>query len=218
MKKVLFLGVCVVLAGVLTAQAESLSFIYNSESVVVNTSRSVVNGTTDAITYTVASINNAGSSKLTGLAATAGGDAMFEVVGSGVIYTDWTNYKAIIGKGGVVSYPAAPKSYVAFDSDTLGYLNGVGYPDPVNGPDAVSIWDTWYTVSPTVQVGVGGTLAKIYVSTGTNITLAGTLAGTLPAIGLSDGNTLVFVPEPGTIALLASGLIGLLAYAWRKRK
>jgi hypothetical protein len=25
------------------------------------------------------------------------------------------------------------------------------------------------------------------------------------------------VPEPGTIALLASGLIGLLAYAWRKR-
>jgi hypothetical protein len=26
------------------------------------------------------------------------------------------------------------------------------------------------------------------------------------------------VPEPGTLALLATGLIGLLAYAWRKRK
>jgi hypothetical protein len=26
------------------------------------------------------------------------------------------------------------------------------------------------------------------------------------------------VPEPGTIALLATGLFGLLAYAWRKRK
>ena len=26
------------------------------------------------------------------------------------------------------------------------------------------------------------------------------------------------VPEPGTLALLASGLIGLLCYAWRKRK
>ena len=25
-------------------------------------------------------------------------------------------------------------------------------------------------------------------------------------------------PEPGTVALLASGLAGLLAYAWRKRK
>jgi hypothetical protein len=27
-----------------------------------------------------------------------------------------------------------------------------------------------------------------------------------------------YVPEPGTLALLAAGLIGLLAYAWRKRK
>jgi autotransporter-associated beta strand protein len=29
---------------------------------------------------------------------------------------------------------------------------------------------------------------------------------------------LVVVPEPGTLALLAAGLIGLFAYAWRKRK
>jgi hypothetical protein len=26
------------------------------------------------------------------------------------------------------------------------------------------------------------------------------------------------VPEPGTLALLAAGLMGLVAYAWRKRK
>ncbi|MCD4726183.1 MAG: PEP-CTERM sorting domain-containing protein [Pirellulales bacterium] len=26
------------------------------------------------------------------------------------------------------------------------------------------------------------------------------------------------IPEPGTLALLATGLIGLLCYAWRKRK
>ena len=26
------------------------------------------------------------------------------------------------------------------------------------------------------------------------------------------------VPEPGTLVLLAAGLIGLLAYGWRKRK
>ncbi len=30
--------------------------------------------------------------------------------------------------------------------------------------------------------------------------------------------TLTVIPEPGTLALLATGLIGLLCYAWRKRK
>jgi hypothetical protein len=28
----------------------------------------------------------------------------------------------------------------------------------------------------------------------------------------------VLVPEPGMLSLLATGLLGLLAYAWRKRK
>ena len=32
------------------------------------------------------------------------------------------------------------------------------------------------------------------------------------------GGTLTVIPEPGTLALLATGLIGLLCYAWRKRK
>jgi hypothetical protein len=33
-----------------------------------------------------------------------------------------------------------------------------------------------------------------------------------------DNFSLTIVPEPGTLALLATGLLGLLAYAWRKRK
>jgi hypothetical protein len=36
----------------------------------------------------------------------------------------------------------------------------------------------------------------------------------LDNVRLSDST----VPEPGTIVLLGTGLLGLLAYAWRKRK
>jgi hypothetical protein len=33
-----------------------------------------------------------------------------------------------------------------------------------------------------------------------------------------DNFSLTVVPEPGTLAIIATGLLGLLAYAWRKRK
>jgi hypothetical protein len=40
----------------------------------------------------------------------------------------------------------------------------------------------------------------------------------LGAAGYVDAADLTIVPEPGTTALLLSGLMGLLCYAWQKRK
>jgi hypothetical protein len=60
-------------------------------------------------------------------------------------------------------------------------------------------------------------LAKMYVTKGADVSFSG-------AFGFSNGTTpnasftTVAVPEPGTLAMLAAGLFGLMAYAWRKRK
>jgi hypothetical protein len=55
---------------------------------------------------------------------------------------------------------------------------------------------------------------------GSTLPAAVDVAGShIDAAGLAvlHAHGLTVVPEPGTIALLAAGLLGLLAYAWRKR-
>jgi hypothetical protein len=59
-------------------------------------------------------------------------------------------------------------------------------------------------------------------STSTAETLTIALADTGPGPGNAGFSAIALsaspVPEPGTIALLASGLVGLVCYAWRKRR
>jgi hypothetical protein len=68
-----------------------------------------------------------------------------------------------------------------------------------------------------------GTLQWQYVASGLPGVSGG--VGTLPSgayyVNLDSsggGIVTVIVPEPGTLTLLTAGLIGLLAYGWRKRK
>ena len=48
--------------------------------------------------------------------------------------------------------------------------------------------------------------------------VSGDYAGYATEYGLSKVRFGASTPEPRTLVLLATGLLGLLAYAWRKRK
>lgn len=75
--------------------------------------------------------------------------------------------------------------------------------------------DLTYTFTPTAQqvADFGGQKVMIAVCA-----YPGTAGGGRIAFDNVRMETQGVVPEPGTLVLLASGLMGLLAYAWRKRK
>lgn len=86
-----------------------------------------------------------------------------------------------------------------------------------------TLYNTQAGTPATVVADDGSTLNWEYVASG----LPGT-AGSVGQIGGQyyvqlDSNgggveTFTPTPEPGTLALLAGGMLGLTAYAWRKRK
>lgn len=229
MRRMMLLGVVLALCGATFANAESFgTFTTGTESVVLEYARTAQTGNLaglDLITVTVASISLDPASgltqRITGLAALdppqAGtdGDAWFHALGNGYIVAN-----VVDGMLNVVKTPDAPGSYVNFASEAVGARGTeAGIVLPVGyGPDLVaytSIWDTWYGTG-TGSLAANATLAQLYVPTGGNVELTGSLGLSRSGTGcLGHGST---IPEPGTLALLAGGLVGLIAYAWRKRK
>jgi fibronectin-binding autotransporter adhesin len=75
---------------------------------------------------------------------------------------------------------------------------------------SANVGDKWTLIT------YGGALSDSGLSLGAMPALSGTRYFAVEAGG--GQVNLVVVPEPGTLALLASSLLGLIAYAWRKRK
>ena len=87
---------------------------------------------------------------------------------------------------------------------------------PLGGTNGTLAWD----YSTTLTVGSGaGQLNMDLANNGLEVILSRSPTGGVSELRFDNLDvTGPPVPEPSTLALLTSGLIGLLAYAWRKRK
>jgi hypothetical protein len=163
---------------------------------------------------------------------TAGGS--FEVLG-------WNGYGTLMADGNATSgwncYQASydPKVWtgslgtIAANTDyTVGmdakYLQGNSLFVSLNAndvgvdPRVITLTGDWSHYSTTFTAAQ----LQSYVGQSMNLVVGGgnTNLGDWPAQMRIDGVTLTAhpTPEPGTLALVVTGAIGLLAYAWRKRK
>ncbi len=84
-----------------------------------------------------------------------------------------------------------------------------------NAADAQALFDLYAAGSGTAVVG-GQTWG--YVASGLGTTGGAVIASSALNLGGANGAGVQIVPEPGTLSLLLAGAIGLLVFAWRKRK
>jgi hypothetical protein len=131
--------------------------------------------------------------------------------------------------------PAAPQSWVNFDSSVSSAV--IWNTRTGTSPLYTVVGGNWYTTdntmflrpvdptpasNPDLDDGNDETLiAKIYVQHGGSVSFNGKFnvynPSTHGSTTLTGTLAIAYIPEPSTLALLTIGLIGLLAYAWRRR-
>ena len=200
----------------------------------VSYTRSVVNSSVDEIDVYLNSVEAFGEPTGTKLSVFEG-----KWLSTGTLYTPPDGYDPD-EVGAIV--PWSP--YVGWDYRVSNQTNHTSYVNiPYNHSDMVlwthasnelyGSWDTAGTGSR--QIGDTGLLARLYVSTNAGVTFRSSYNGDPDNIinvapggwgftGAGDNLSGMFVipaagvPEPSTLFLAVSGLVGLLCYAWRKRR
>jgi hypothetical protein len=230
MRASLILSVCIVLVGAMVAQAEIVPVVSGAiPAGSLSYTRTHYDSTMDEIDIHIAGWIT-GTEELQLLEGTwTALNELYQPAGfinaTGTSF-DWKSRTANNGFAGQV----APQSYINFNSTTSNAawartgsglvnptLTGSWYTDQSSGPDARLM-----PLTPNLPDFDNSLLAKMYVSKDAGIGFLGNASwggwGFSHSVTKAGGFQIPGTPEPSTLLLAASGLVGLLCYAWRKRR
>ncbi|MBN1396190.1 MAG: DUF3466 family protein, partial [Pirellulales bacterium] len=217
MGRCLFLVLGLLLVGATVARAEAISVSVDRESYTTSASEVL-----DKLTLTIAGFDEGPGTQISAFEGTwtaeGGGSAAIRLSTSTAIEGNDAWYKFTLNAFAETMEILQGKwlsSYVNFDS-TAGKLGDGSDPFRTSaGMDNMylSFASNWFSTD--TFLGVGDTLAVMYLSPGANVSFDGEMY--IDGVGTRSCsfNT---IPEPGTLALLFFGLAGMLLYAWRKRR
>jgi formylglycine-generating enzyme required for sulfatase activity len=149
-------------------------------------------GGTNSAYYTYPTQSNSPPGNSLALALTTSNEANYNVSG----YTDPTNYLTPVGE-----FVLSPSHYGTYDQ----------------GGD-IWEWDETVAIAGSSRRVLGGDWYRTsYYLSSSDSSYDGP-SGEYDYIGFRVASSVAVVPEPNSIALLMAGIVGLLAFAWRRRR